>query len=233
MYCIRFPPYCGKQLVLVGDLSKKDPLLLPYYTWQAVCMAGGVHGRGGVRGRGACVAGETAIAAGGTHPTGMLSCFNALFLWRLWMFSFKDFGLFLWSSQHSGLFAQYLRARTCPQFHYQVWPLGHHYLPSCSGNLQKTKLHRGSTGYCRKLPTSYLPLSFTEINLYLSLLHCWSLQWIPFTLPSGTPVPSPSLKPWTHQHIVLKFNSNKAFLLCNHFHWSQMIFTARKRSLRR
>ena len=32
-------------------------------------LAGGVHGRG------ACVAGKTAIAAGGMHPTGMNSCF--------------------------------------------------------------------------------------------------------------------------------------------------------------
>ena len=33
------------------------------------------RGEGGMRGRGgACVAGETAIAAGGTHPTGMYSC---------------------------------------------------------------------------------------------------------------------------------------------------------------
>ena len=40
------------------------------------CMAGSLHGRGhvwqgGVRGKGACVAGETATAADGTHPTGM------------------------------------------------------------------------------------------------------------------------------------------------------------------
>ena len=34
-----------------------------------VCMAGGMHGKG------ACVGGETAIAADGTHPTGMHSCF--------------------------------------------------------------------------------------------------------------------------------------------------------------
>ena len=33
------------------------------YAWQGVCVAGG-----------ACMAGETAIAAGGTHPTGMHSC---------------------------------------------------------------------------------------------------------------------------------------------------------------
>ena len=38
---------------------------------QGVCMAGGMHGRGG-----ACVAGETAIAADGMHPTGMLSCLH-------------------------------------------------------------------------------------------------------------------------------------------------------------
>ena len=70
------------------------------HVWQRVCMAGsmhggGVHGRGawkgGVHGRGhvwqegmcgrgdmcgrgACMAGKTAIAAGGTHPTGMHSC---------------------------------------------------------------------------------------------------------------------------------------------------------------
>ena len=40
----------------------------------------GMHGRGcawqGGRVAGACVAGETATAAGGTHPTGMHSCFN-------------------------------------------------------------------------------------------------------------------------------------------------------------
>ena len=34
--------------------------------------AGGVAG--GMRGRGACVAGETATAVGGTHPTGMHPC---------------------------------------------------------------------------------------------------------------------------------------------------------------
>ena len=30
---------------------------------------------GGVHGRGVCVAGETATAADGTHPTGMHSCY--------------------------------------------------------------------------------------------------------------------------------------------------------------
>ena len=46
-----------------------------------VCMAGGgVHGRGAylvgvcMVGGGACMAGKTAIASGGTHPTGMHSC---------------------------------------------------------------------------------------------------------------------------------------------------------------
>ena len=38
------------------------------------CVAG-VHGGGGVHGRGACVAGKTAIAARSTHHTGMHSCF--------------------------------------------------------------------------------------------------------------------------------------------------------------
>ena len=38
---------------------------------------GGMHGRGrGHAWQGACVAGKTAIAAGGTHPTGMHSCFE-------------------------------------------------------------------------------------------------------------------------------------------------------------
>ena len=41
------------------------------HAWQGgACMAGGVHGRG------ACVAGETATTVGGTHPTGMHSCFR-------------------------------------------------------------------------------------------------------------------------------------------------------------
>ena len=41
------------------------------YVWLGgACMAGGGYG-----GR-ACVAGETAIAAGGTHSTGMHSCFT-------------------------------------------------------------------------------------------------------------------------------------------------------------
>ena len=53
------------------------------HTWQGACMAGGKHGHawqgacvaeGGMHGRGPCVAGETAAAAGGTHPTGMHSC---------------------------------------------------------------------------------------------------------------------------------------------------------------
>ena len=38
---------------------------------------GGVHGEGDMRGGGgACMAGETATAADGTHPTGMHSCFG-------------------------------------------------------------------------------------------------------------------------------------------------------------
>ena len=40
------------------------------YAWQGVYMTGGHAWQGGW----ACVAGETATAAGGTHPTGMHSC---------------------------------------------------------------------------------------------------------------------------------------------------------------
>ena len=43
---------------------------------RGACMVGGVHGRGHEWwGWGACMAGETATAAGGTHPTGMHSCY--------------------------------------------------------------------------------------------------------------------------------------------------------------
>ena len=45
------------------------------HAWQGVCMEGGHAWQGTcVGGGGACVAGEMAIAAGGTHPTGMHSC---------------------------------------------------------------------------------------------------------------------------------------------------------------
>ena len=50
-------------------------------------VQGGMHGRGSVHSRGhvwqgctwggACVAGETATEAGGTHPTGMHSCLTS------------------------------------------------------------------------------------------------------------------------------------------------------------
>ena len=45
------------------------------HAWQGVCVAGG-HTWQGVcmAGRRVCVAGEMAVAAGGTHPTGMHSC---------------------------------------------------------------------------------------------------------------------------------------------------------------
>ena len=46
-----------------------------------MCGRGGMHGRGGKFGgwgghawQGACMAGETATAADGTHPTGIHSC---------------------------------------------------------------------------------------------------------------------------------------------------------------
>ena len=40
---------------------------------------GGCVAKGGMHGRGACVAGEKANAADGTHPTGMHSCFTKYF----------------------------------------------------------------------------------------------------------------------------------------------------------
>ena len=39
----------------------------------------GLCGRGAVHGRGGCMAGETATAAGATHPTEMHSCFFDFF----------------------------------------------------------------------------------------------------------------------------------------------------------
>ena len=50
------------------------------HAWQGACVAGGVHGR-----EAACVAGETATAADGILPTGMLSCYS--------YFSYRPFSL--------------------------------------------------------------------------------------------------------------------------------------------
>ena len=59
--------------------------------WQKACVAGGEHAwQGGMCGRGrawqgghawqgACMAGETATAADGTHPPGMHSCLKYIF----------------------------------------------------------------------------------------------------------------------------------------------------------
>ena len=64
------------------------------YAWQGGrhvwkgggCMHGKVGGMcgGGMHGRGACVAGETATAAGGTHPTRIHSCLYNEFLSAMW-----------------------------------------------------------------------------------------------------------------------------------------------------
>ena len=45
---------------------------------RGACMVGTCM-TGGMRGRGVCVAGETATAAGGTHPTGMHSCCGSFY----------------------------------------------------------------------------------------------------------------------------------------------------------
>ena len=42
---------------------------------QGVVHGGGHVWWGGMRDKGSCMAGETATAAGGTHPSGMHSCF--------------------------------------------------------------------------------------------------------------------------------------------------------------
>ena len=73
------------------------------HVWQVVCMAGGMHGsgghvwQGGMHGRGACMAGgvhgrpgrawqeagEMATAVDRTHPIGMHSCLNSLFIQKV------------------------------------------------------------------------------------------------------------------------------------------------------
>ena len=53
---------------MVGDMHRRGTCMTGGML--EVCMAGG----GGMCGRRACVAGETATAADGTHPTGMPSC---------------------------------------------------------------------------------------------------------------------------------------------------------------
>ena len=78
---------CGVGACMAGDMHGGG-CVWQRGAWQT-CMAGGVHGRGhawwGVHGRGcvwqgasvavgACIAGETVIAADSTHPTGMHSC---------------------------------------------------------------------------------------------------------------------------------------------------------------
>ena len=49
-----------------------------YVWWGAcvvgACMVGGMHGRGCVAGGHACMVGEMATAADGTHPAGIHSC---------------------------------------------------------------------------------------------------------------------------------------------------------------
>ena len=58
------------------------------YVWQGACMVGGHAWQGGMHGRGACMAGEGVCMAdttrygqwaGGTHPTGMHSCYINFF----------------------------------------------------------------------------------------------------------------------------------------------------------
>ena len=57
--------------VMAGGVCGRGTCMAGGHAWQRVCVAGGVYG--GVE---ACVTGETAIAADGTHPTGMHSWAN-------------------------------------------------------------------------------------------------------------------------------------------------------------
>ena len=50
------------------------------HAWQGMCMTGGPAWQGVCIVGGTCMAGETATAADGTHPTGMYSCLLHFFV---------------------------------------------------------------------------------------------------------------------------------------------------------
>ena len=59
----------------VGAIHGKGGIHGRGHAWQGASMVGWGHAwQEGMHGRGLCVAGETAAAAGSTHPTGMHSC---------------------------------------------------------------------------------------------------------------------------------------------------------------
>ena len=87
---VMFSQACVKNSVGGGGACMAGGVCGRGNVWWA-CVAGGMHGmgacvaggcmfgrvcawQGSMRRRGACVAGETATAADGTHPTGMHSC---------------------------------------------------------------------------------------------------------------------------------------------------------------
>ena len=92
---------------------------------QGVCMAGGMHGRdghvwqgacmteghawqGGVYGKWGCAwqeAGEMATAAEGTHPTGMHSCLNSLFIQKVQSICFINYPYTLIKQLHASRLA--------------------------------------------------------------------------------------------------------------------------------
>ena len=67
---------CGRGTHVVGHMHGRVYVCGREHTWQGACLAPGhVHGRGACMAGGcACMTGETATVAGGTHPTGMHSC---------------------------------------------------------------------------------------------------------------------------------------------------------------
>ena len=61
----------GEGARVVGGMHGRGHAWQGGHAWhRVVCMAGGHAWQG------ACVVGKTAIAVGGTHPTGMHSCYG-------------------------------------------------------------------------------------------------------------------------------------------------------------
>ena len=66
---------------MTGGVHGRGACVAGGHAWWGTCMAGGMHGKGHAWWGGVCVAGgsclaeEMAIAAGGTHPTEMHSCY--------------------------------------------------------------------------------------------------------------------------------------------------------------
>ena len=76
---------CGQGCMAGGHAWYGGVCMVEAMHSRGACMAGGVHGGDlcggghawqGVHGGGTCMAGQTATATYGTHPTGMHSCLS-------------------------------------------------------------------------------------------------------------------------------------------------------------